>query len=118
MTVKKSGFPEDTKHSTELHLWHQRSGHLASKSIVSMSTKGIVEGLPKLDQSLESIAPLCTGCLLRKCDRRPFRPTAKKAGSVCEKVHMDIKSLMDMMSIGTQLYFLILVDDYSVLIVA
>jgi len=59
-------FPHDVKYSTELCLWHQRFGHLASKSIVSMSTKGLVEGLPKLDQSLESIAPLCTGCLLGK----------------------------------------------------
>jgi hypothetical protein len=53
--------------------------------------KGLVEGLPKLDQLLESIAPLCTGCLTGKSDRRPFRPTAKKAGSACEKVHMHIK---------------------------
>jgi len=111
-------FPDDVKYSTELCLWHQRFGHLASKSIVSMSIKRLVEGLPKLDQSLESIAPLCTGCLLGKFDRRPFRPTSKKAGSVCEKVHMDIKGPMDMMSIGKHLYFLILVDDYSGLTVA
>ena len=79
-------------------------------------TKRLVKGLPKLDQSLESISPLCTGCLLGKFDRRPFRPTAKKAGSVCEKVHMDIKGPMDMMSIEKHLYFLILVDDYSGLV--
>ena len=30
-----------------------------TKSIASMFTKGLVEGLPKLDQSLESFAPLC-----------------------------------------------------------
>ena len=83
-----------------------------------MSNKGLVEGLPKLDQSLKSTAPLCTGCLLGKFDRRPFRPTSKKAESVCEKVHMDIKGPMDMMSIGKHLYFLILVDDYSGLTVA
>jgi hypothetical protein len=81
-----------------------------------MYFKGIVEGPPELDQSHEPIAPLCTGCLLGKFDRRPFRPTAKKAGSVCEKVHMDIKGPMDMASIGKHLYFLILVDDYSELI--
>jgi hypothetical protein len=46
-----------------------------------MSTKGLVEGLLKLDQSLKSIAPLCTGCLLGEFDRLPFHPTAKKAGS-------------------------------------
>ena len=78
-----------------------------------MSIKTLVEGLPKLDQSLEYIAPLCTECLFGKFNRRPVRPTSKKAGSVCEKVHMDIKGPMDMMSIGKHLYFLILVDDYS-----
>jgi len=61
-----------------------------------MSTKGLVEGLPKLDQSFEYIAPLCTGCPLEKFDRRPFRPFAKKSGSVFEKVHIDIKDPMDM----------------------
>jgi len=65
-------FPHDIKYSTELCLWHQRFGHLASKSIVSMSIKRLVEGLPKLDLSLESIAPLCTGCLLGKFYRRPL----------------------------------------------
>jgi hypothetical protein len=57
-------FPDDVKYSTELCLWNQRFGHLASKSIVSLSIKRLVEGLPKLDQSLESIAPLFTGCIL------------------------------------------------------
>jgi len=85
---------------------HSRFGHLASKSNPSMSTKG----LPKLHQSLESIAPLCTECLLGKFDRRLFVETTKKAESVCEKVHMDIKGPMDMMCIGKNLYFLILVD--------
>jgi len=111
-------FPDDVKYSTELCLWHQRFGHLASKSIVPIPMKRLVEELPKLDHSLESIAPLCTGCLLGKFDRRPFRPTSKKGGLVFEKVHMDIKGPMDMMSIGKHLYFLILVDDYSGLTVA
>ena len=73
----------------------------------------LIESLSKL-----SIAPICTGCLLGKFDRRPFRPTTQKAGSVCEKVHMDIKGPMDMMSIGKHLYFPILVDDNSGLTVA
>jgi hypothetical protein len=65
-------FPENEKYSTKLYLWYQRSGHLASKSMVSMSAKGLVEGLPKLDQSLESITRVCTGCLLGKLDGRLF----------------------------------------------
>ena len=99
-------FPDDVKYSTELCLWHQRFGLLASKSIVSISIKRLVERLPELDHSLYSIAPLCTGCLLEKFHRRPVRPSSKKAGSVCEKFHMDIKGPMDMMSIGKHLYFL------------
>jgi len=83
-----------------------------------MSSKGLVEGLPKLDDSLESIAPLCTGCLFGKFDRRPSRLTAKKDASVCEKLYMDIKGPMDMISIGNHLYFVILVDDYSGVTVA
>jgi len=107
-------FREHAKCSTELHLWHQRFRPLSSKSITSMSTKGI----SKLDQSLESIAPLCTGGLVGKFDRRPFRSTAKKAGSACGKVHMDIKGPMDVMYIEKHLYFLISVDDCSGLTVA
>jgi hypothetical protein len=64
------------------------SDNLLPNRLFLCQSKEFVEGLPKLDQSLESIAPLCTGCLLVKFDRRPFRPTSKKGGSVCEKVHM------------------------------
>jgi hypothetical protein len=46
--------PEDAQYNTELYLWHQRFEHLAS-----MSTKGLVEALPKLN-------------------RRTLCPTAKK----------------------------------------
>jgi len=40
-------------------------------------------------------------------------PYGKKAAWVCEKVHMDIKGPIDMMSIRKHLYFLISVDNYS-----
>ena len=102
MIVKSQSprFPEDAKYSTQLCLWHQRFGHLASISI-----KGLIESLPKLDLSLEFIAAFCTGCVLGKFDRRPFCPTAKKAGSVCEKFHMDIKGPIDMISVGRMFTF-------------
>jgi hypothetical protein len=51
---ESSRFLEDAKCSIELYLWHQRFGHLASTS-----TKGLVEGLPKMDHSHNSNAPLC-----------------------------------------------------------
>jgi len=67
-------FAEDAKYNTELYLWHQRCGHLASRT-----TGGLVEDLSKLDQSIDSIAALCIGCVIGTFDRRLFRPTAKKA---------------------------------------
>ena len=58
----------------------------------------------------KSIAPLCTGCLLGKLHRWPYRPTSKKAGAVWEKFHMDIKGPMDVTSIENTSFW---VDDYS-----
>ena len=64
---------------------------LKMQSVLLKCTYGILERLQKLNQSLDFIAPLWTRCLLGKFDRRPFRPTAQKPGSVCEKVHIDIQ---------------------------
>ena len=61
----------------------------------------------------KSIAPVCTRCILGKFNWRPFRPTAKKAGSSCEKVHMNIKGPMDMTFIVKHLDCLIFVDAWS-----
>ena len=68
---------------------------IAPKSIASMSTKGHVEGLSKLDQWDESVAPLYTECLFGKIWSTTIRSTAKKAGWVSEKVHMDTKGTID-----------------------
>ena len=83
-----------------VNLWHQRFGQLSSKSIASTSTKRFVEELPKFDQSDEQIPALCTGCLLGKFEQRPFHLTAKKAASVYEKDHIDIKGPIDLIFIG------------------
>jgi hypothetical protein len=72
MTVKKSGSFNQLLHrqrkpqSPKIRDFLNRtcgisdSDILLSNRFVSMSTKGLFEGLPKSDQSLESIAPLCT----------------------------------------------------------
>ena len=69
-------FTEDAKYNTELY-----------------------QGLPKLEQSLESIAPLCIGCILGKFHRPVFRPTAKGLHG-CQRpdgydVHRKTSSLSD-----------------------
>jgi hypothetical protein len=83
-------FPENAKHSTELYLWHQRFGRLASKSIVSIPKDSLKDFrswishsspflLFALDVYLESLIDDHSVLLLRKLGRyvKKFTWTSK-----------------------------------------
>lgn len=54
--------------NSEAWLWHKRYEHLNFRALESMSQKGMVVGLPKIDH----IEQICEGCLVGKQKRKPF----------------------------------------------
>jgi len=77
-------------------IWHQR----------------YVIGLPVSEEN-SSDETLCTGSALGKFDRKPYRPSGRKATNILEKFHIGIEGPMEVSIIGGFNYFLILVEDCS-----
>lgn len=48
--------------------WHKRLGHFHHKALLYMQKKGLVKGLPSLEQKL----PSCEACQLGMQTRSPF----------------------------------------------
>jgi hypothetical protein len=93
-----------------LATWHQRLGHVASKTVQTMASRNIVEGL-NLDDTPTSI--LCSGCLYGKMHRRSFPKGKKRAKRVGELIHADLCGPMQIMSPGGMRYFMTCKDDAS-----
>ena len=93
-----------------LSTWHQRLGHVASKTVQTMASRNIVEGL-NLDDTPTSI--LCSGCLYGKMHRRSFPKGKKRAKRVGELIHADLCGPMQIMSPGGMRYFMTCKDDAS-----
>lgn len=90
-------------------LCHLRYGHLNINGLKLLSQKEMVYGLPKM----ESI-DLCEGCTYGKQGRKSF-PSQKawKATRCLELIHADLCRSMNIESLGGNLYFFLLTDDYS-----
>lgn len=59
---------------------------------------------------------MCVGCLMSKQTRRPFpRQTKFHAKRALELIHGNLYGLITLATAGGNRYFLILVDDFSIL---
>ncbi|KAF2321384.1 hypothetical protein GH714_040973 [Hevea brasiliensis] len=75
------------KLDNESWAWHARFGHLNFDSLRKLSRKGMVKGLPSIDQANK----LCDGCLVGKQHRTSFpKQTEFRASRPLELVHSDL----------------------------
>jgi transposase InsO family protein len=93
-------------------LWHARLGHLNAKSMLQLSNKQMVDGLPALRSDLD--LRVCEGCALGKSHRvaMPQQATTR-ATQLLELVHSDICGPMQVNSLGGKKYFITFIDDFS-----
>jgi hypothetical protein len=91
-------------------LWHNRYGHINFETLIAMSVKGSVEGLPKI----EKVDQICEGCALGK-QSRTIIPTKSswKSSHHLQLVHSDICGPMRTQSIGGCRYFITFIDDFT-----
>ncbi|KAF2306587.1 hypothetical protein GH714_019620 [Hevea brasiliensis] len=67
--------------------WHARYGHLNFNSLRKLSRRGMVKGLPSIDQ----VDKLCDGCLVGKQHRTSFPKKSEfRANKPLELVHSDL----------------------------
>lgn len=91
-------------------LWHGRYGHLNFWALRELGMKGMVEGMPLLDQ----VEEFCDGCALGKQQRHPFPQVANyRASKPLDLVHTDLCGQIRPKTPGGKNYFLLIVDDYS-----
>jgi hypothetical protein len=91
-------------------LWHSRFGHLNFKALRNLGVKGMVEGMPVVDR-LEQV---CDACTLGKQHRAPFpKASVYRAKRGIELFHVDLCGQIRPQTVGGNLHFLLVVDDFS-----
>jgi hypothetical protein len=98
-------------------LWHQRMGHAHHKAVSKLFSATMVADTDAADiaRTMQvGDTPTCEACLQGKQARAPIpTSTTTRATRPLERVHMDIWGPAPCESLGGQLYYLVIVDDYS-----
>lgn len=100
------------KGNNEANLWHLCYGYLNITGLKLLCQNHMVICLPKT-----SAIVFCEGCVLSKQRKISF-PSDKswRASGVLELVHADLCGPMKTESLGGTKYFLLFIDDYSLVI--
>lgn len=101
-------FAMSAKLESNLHLWHQRLGHLNYNDVQKLPncTTGV-----QLSSQKEKY--VCISCLEGKQTRQSFPINGSRANGLLELVHTDVCGPMQVASIGGARYFTTFIDDFS-----
>ncbi|GJS61200.1 reverse transcriptase domain-containing protein [Tanacetum coccineum] len=92
-------------------LWHRRLSHLNFGTINQLTSKDVVDGLPKFKYNKDH---LCSSCEQGKSKKASFPPKmVPSIESKLELLYMDLCGPMRVASINGKKYILVIVDDYS-----
>ncbi|XP_024010096.1 uncharacterized protein LOC112085206 [Eutrema salsugineum] len=95
----------------DLHLWHQRLGHMNVRSLANLVDKEIVRGVPRVKGVDKSVCGPCTQGKQVKIQHKRVPDVQSKA--VLNLVHMDLMGPVQTESLGGKRYVFVLVDDFS-----
>ena len=97
----------------ESWLWHRRLGHLNFDHIIKLKNNGAVKDLPKISKPYDSICkPYHIGKLTCTQFKSKKIPSTEKP---LQLVHMDLCGPSRKEGIGKENYFMLIIDDYSIL---
>ena len=91
-------------------LWHRRLGHINQKSMRELSTQKAVSDLPEMRRDRETV---CEACQKGKMAQFPHRVKEHNSSSLLSLVHTDLCGPMRNKGTNGELYFMLLIDDYS-----
>lgn len=92
------------------HHWHYRYGHLSLKGLRIPAQKGMVKGLPNLEES----SKVCRDCMVGKHHREPFpKKSPWRATQRLQLIHADICGPTKSESNSNKRYFITFIDDFS-----
>nr|GEV40406.1 retrovirus-related Pol polyprotein from transposon TNT 1-94 [Tanacetum cinerariifolium] len=99
-----------TKGKALSQLWHRRLGHLSYIMLKQLWSKGMVQGLP----SIENVFDVCKDFLVGKHHREPFPSKSTwRTNKLLELVHADLCEPISLTSNGDKRYTLCFIDDFS-----
>ncbi|KAG7540628.1 Zinc finger CCHC-type [Arabidopsis thaliana x Arabidopsis arenosa] len=95
----------------DLELWHKRLGHMNVQTLIKIVNAGVVRGVPKLAEKLESVCSVCNKGMQIKVNYKKVPEIETK--KVLELIHIDLMGPVQMESINGKKYIFVLVDDFS-----
>ncbi|GJT93400.1 retrovirus-related pol polyprotein from transposon TNT 1-94 [Tanacetum coccineum] len=97
--------------STKSWLWHRKLSYLNFGTINQLTSKDLVDGLPKFKYNKDH---LCSACEQGKSKKAILPPKlVPSTESKLELLHMDLYRPMRVASINVKKYILVIVDGYS-----
>ncbi|GJY67774.1 retrovirus-related pol polyprotein from transposon TNT 1-94 [Tanacetum coccineum] len=97
--------------STKSWLWHRRLSHLNFGTINQLTSKDLVDGLPKCKYNKDH---LCSACEQGKSKKASLpSKLVPSTESKLKLLHMDLYGPMRVASINGKKYILFIIDDYS-----
>ena len=97
--------------SDESWLWNKKLSHLNLKTMNSLVKRELVRGLPQMEFTQEG---LCEACEKGNLKKAPHKSTDTSAiTEPLQLLHMDLFSLMNVMSMSKKRHALVIVDNYS-----
>ena len=96
-------------------LWHKRFGHLGYDNLAKLQSQHMVTGIKTSADQFKTAgtAAVCEPCVLGKQHRLPFKASTSDTSRPLQLVHTDLCGPMPVASIGGNLYFATVLDDYS-----
>ncbi|CAI7771559.1 unnamed protein product [Closterium sp. NIES-54] len=95
-------------------LWHHRMRHPSISRLRAMSSQHLVFGLPHvLPSLLPSLAPLCSPFVEGRLRTTPHSSSLRSATEPFETLHLDIWSPASRPGPEREIFFLMVVDDFS-----
>ncbi|CAI7788750.1 unnamed protein product, partial [Closterium sp. NIES-53] len=98
----------------ETLLWHHRLGHPSLPRLRGMASRALVSGLPRsLPPLPPGPAPTCVPCVEGRQRAAPHSSLFPPTEAPLQTLHMDVWGPARIRGQGQELYFLLVVDDYS-----
>jgi len=91
--------------------WHQRFVHTNADTIQTMFSKRLVDGL-NIQRNLE-IDGLCKDCIFGKHIAHSYNDNGVRERDLLKRIHIDIWGPALVQSVGGALYFMLIMDGYS-----
>lgn len=107
--IKKNENYANLSVKDDIHLWHQRYGHVNFNTLINIKNKNLVNGLNFQNNRAENV---CEICVKSKLKNLPYNSKSVRSNRVLELIHTDVCGPLTPTSYKENKYFLTFIDVY------